>query len=146
MRRILILLMALSLLASAQAMSDTDRVQKVGGDFGRAWLEKNLGPKSSPLPAGNQSNLSEADPFSEDWLGIPFPFSPGNETNDKPQNGSKQDSPYSVNRIITPVHEIDASWNQSSAFAGLPGPDKNGLINGIPAEMYYSIGPAYFDF
>jgi hypothetical protein len=45
---------------------------------------------------------------------------------------------------MTPVHEIDASWNHSSTFAGLLEPDKNGLINGIPAEMYYSIGPAYF--
>ncbi len=144
MRWILILLIALTILAFAQAMSGTDKVQKVGGDFGRAWLEKNLGPKSNQSAAGNQSNLSEADPLSEGWLGIPSPFSPGNETNDDPQNGSKKDSPYSVNRIIAPVNEIDASWNQSSALAGLPEPDKNGLINGIPAEMYYSIGPAYF--
>jgi len=144
MRWILILLIALTIMAFAQAMSGTDKVQNVDGDYGRAWLEKNLGPKSNQSAAGDKSNLSEADPLNEDWLGIPSPISPGNETNDKSQNGSKRDSPYSVNRIIAPVHEIDASWNQSSALAGLPEPDKNGLINGIPAEMYYSIGPAYF--
>jgi len=49
--------MALSLLAFAQAMSGTDRVQKVGGGFGRAWLEKNLGPKSSPPSAGNKKKV-----------------------------------------------------------------------------------------
>ena len=65
------MLMALSLLAFAQAMSGTDKVQKVGGDFGRAWLEKNLGPKSSPLPVGNQSNLSEAPAESESFWSTP---------------------------------------------------------------------------
>lgn len=148
MRTVMILLMALTLLTLAQAESGNDKVLNVGGDFGRGWLEGNLAPGSNESASDNNSNLSnltQADPLSEDWLGIPTSMKARNETNKMPQNKAKPETPYTYNRIITPVHQIDASWNQSAA-AGLPEPDRNGLINGIPAEMYYAIGPAYLDF
>ena len=152
MRTVMILLMALTLLALAQAESGNDKVLDVGGTFGRGWLEGNLAPGSNESASDNHSNLSnltQADPLSEDWLGIPTSMKARNETNEMPQkmpeNKAKQETPFNYNRIITPVHQIDASWNQSAA-AGLPEPDRNGLINGIPAEMYYAIGPAYLDF
>jgi hypothetical protein len=53
--------------------------------------------------------------------------------------------PYSVSRTITPVHAIDATWNQSLQ-AIEPQPDASGMINGYPAETYYSIGPALISF
>lgn len=148
MRTVSILLMALTLLALAQAESGNDKVLDVGGDFGRGWLEGNLAAGSNESASKNLSNLSnltQADPLSEDWLGIPTSTKARNETNEKPQDKAKQETPYTYNQIITPVHQIDASWNRSAA-AGLPEPDRNGLINGIPAEMYYAIGPAYLDF
>lgn len=147
MRTVMILLMALTLLALAQAESG-NKVLNVGGDFGRGWLEGNLAFGSNESASDNHSNLSnltQADPLSEDWLGIPTSMKARNETNVRPQNKAKQETPFTYNRIITPIHQIDASWNQSAA-AGLPEPDRNGLINGIPAEMYYAIGPAYLDF
>lgn len=144
----LMALVALNLGALAQAESGTDGPVNVGGNFGRTWLESNLPTKSDESASdnlSNLSNLSEADPLSEDWLGITTSLKARNETNDESQSKAKLETPYSYNRIITPVHQMDASWNQSEAI-GLPEPDRNGLINGIPAEMYYSIGPAYFDF
>jgi hypothetical protein len=53
--------------------------------------------------------------------------------------------PYSISRTITPVHAIDATWNQSLQ-ALQPEPDASGMINGYPAETYYSIGPALISF
>ena len=142
---IALFLMALTLGALARAESGTNGPVNVGGDFGRTWLESNLAPKSNESASDNLSNLSEADPLSEDWLGITTSSKARNETNDGFQSKATLETPYSYNRIITPVHQMDASWNQSAAI-GLPEPDRNGQINGIPAEMYYAIGPAYFDF
>lgn len=144
MRTVVILLVALSFMTFAQTISCTDKILKVGGDFGRAWLENNSAPKSNESEPDNLS-MSEADPLSEDWLGITTALNASNKTKNKPQDSSKQDTLYSFHRLITPVHQMDASWNQSRIMPGLPEPDRNGLINGVPAEMYYSIGPAYFD-
>lgn len=149
MRTVLVLLMAFSLMAFAQAINNIDKFQNVGGNFGRAWLVNNLAPnnnESNESKATDLRNLSEADPLSEDWLGIVSPIKASNKTLKKPKDSAEQESPYSINKIITPVHQIDASWNQTYPPAGQPEPDRNGLINGIPAELYYSIGPAYFNF
>jgi len=150
MRRVSIILLVLILmllaLAVAAAAGSKDRIQSVGGEFGRNWLEGNLAIKSNKTAPDNRSNLSRADPFSEDWLGITSILKASNTTEKKPQVSSKQELPYSFSRMITPVHQIDASWNQSNMVMALPEPDKSGLINGIPAEIYYAIGPAYYNF
>ena len=52
---------------------------------------------------------------------------------------------YSVSKTYTPIHSIDESWNQTKQSL-LPDSDAYGLINGHPAEIYYSIGPAINDF
>jgi len=54
--------------------------------------------------------------------------------------------PYHISKTFKPIHEIDSSFNQTRQTPELPEPDKNGLIDGIPAEIYYAIGPAYLDF
>jgi hypothetical protein len=52
--------------------------------------------------------------------------------------------PYYISKSYTPVHSIDASWNQSRSL--LPDADAYGMVNGIPAETYYSFGPALMNF
>jgi hypothetical protein len=52
--------------------------------------------------------------------------------------------PYSISRTYNPIHSIDASWNRSKSL--LPEPDAFGMVNGIPAEVYYSFGPALANF
>jgi hypothetical protein len=49
-------------------------------------------------------------------------------------------TPYFISKTFKPVHEIDASWDQASSM--VPEADDYGLINGMPAELYYSWGPA----
>jgi hypothetical protein len=52
--------------------------------------------------------------------------------------------PYFITKTYNPIHSIDASWNQSKSL--LPEPDAYGMVNGIPAEIYYSFGPALANF
>lgn len=146
MKTVLIFLVVLSLMAFSQATGGRDKVLSVGGEFGRNWLESNLAAENNKSASDNHSNLSEADPLSEDWLGITSTLRASNATKGKAQESAKQDLAYSFNRMITPIHQLDASWNQSNIVMVLPEPDKNGLINGIPAEIYYAIGPAYYNF
>ena len=146
MRTVLILLMALTLLAFAPATGGKDKVLSVDGEFGRNWLENNLAIESNKTASDNHSNLSEADPLSEDWLGITSTLRSRNTTKEKAQESTKQEPGYSFYQLIHPVHQLDASWNRSKMTTALPEPDKNGLINGIPAEIYYAIGPAYYNF
>lgn len=143
MRIMLILLMALCFAASSQAVSSAEKTQNVGGDFGRAWLD-NLVPKGNESEGDGLLNQSEDDFFMQDWLNITALWAAKNGTKDKSFDGAKQEIPFSVSKTITPIHQIDESWNQTLLLPQLPQPDKNGLINGIPAETYYAIGPAYF--
>lgn len=57
---------------------------------------------------------------------------------------SAKSQPYSITKTFNPIHSIDASWNQSKSL--LPEPDAYGMVNGIPAEIYYSFGPAIQNF
>jgi hypothetical protein len=143
MRIMLILLMALCLAAFSQAVSGAEKAQNVGGDFGRAWLD-NLVPKGNESEGEGLLTQSEDDFFMQDWLNITALWAAKNGTKDKSLDGAKQEIPFSVSKTITPIHQIDASWNQTRLMPQQPQPDKSGLINGIPAETYYAIGPAYF--
>jgi hypothetical protein len=58
---------------------------------------------------------------------------------------TRQADSYFKSQIITPMHSIDASWNQTG-ISLLPEPDAYGLIKGVPADAYYSFGPALADF
>lgn len=57
---------------------------------------------------------------------------------------SAKSQPFRISNTYNPIHSIDASWNQSKSL--LPEPDAYGMVNGIPAETYYSFGPALANF
>jgi hypothetical protein len=140
MRILLILLMALCLIVSVQAAIDEEKYQDVGGDFERTWL--NYGQAQSTKPVAQD----DADLFGEDWLNTTAILGDSNLTKNNTTNETAKNIPYHIGKTFSPIHEIDASFNESIQVPQLPQPDKNGLINGIPAETYYAIGPAYFDF
>ena len=161
-----ILFMAVCLVASAQ-VHGADKIQNVGGDFGRSWLESYLAQNPKPGAQDNDNNLSSwggapkgnasagsnlfnqqkaKTPPVQDWLGITTPLGIENNTKNNSLNVTRQGIPFSISKTITPIHQIDASWNQTLPELQFPQPDKSGLIYGIPAETYYSIGPAYFNF
>jgi hypothetical protein len=56
-----------------------------------------------------------------------------------------QTQTYAISQTYSPVHAIDATWNQTKQSL-LPDADAYGLIGGHPAETYYSIGPALNNF
>lgn len=160
MKALLILLLALCLVASLQAASSPEKMQDVGGDFGREWLEGRTA--GGPEPAGEddlfrwgegpKGNLSASqyavNEPSRDWLDSEGMTAASNASaNNSSSNNTTNETaiiPYQISQTFRPIHEIDSSFNQSIQAPELPQPDKQGLINGIPAEIYYAIGPAYF--
>ena len=162
MKALMILLLALCLAASLQAAASPDRMQDVGGSFGRGWLDGLSA--GGPEPAGEEDlftwgegpkgNLSAsqyaANEQSRDWLEAKGMSAGSNaSTNSSTGNNTTNETaiiPYQISQTFRPMHEIDSSFNQSIQAPELPQPDRQGLINGIPAEIYYAIGPAYFGF
>ncbi len=59
-KMLLILFMALCFVASLQVVNGAEKIQNVGGDFGRAWLDNNLAPRGNAT-ADDGLNRSEAD-------------------------------------------------------------------------------------
>ena len=140
MKTLLILLMVLYLIVTLQVAVGEEKFQDVGGDFGRTWL--NYGQAQSSGPAAQD----DADLLSEDWLNTTAILGDSNLTKNNTTNETAKNIPYHIGKSFSPIHEMDSSFNQSIQVPQLPQPDKNGLINGIPAEIYYALGPAYLDF
>ena len=140
MKTLQILLVALCLAAAVQVAIGEEKFQDVGGDFGRTWL--NNGQAKSSEPAAQD----DADLLSEDWLNTTAILGDSNLTKNNTTNETVKTIPYHIGKTFSPIHEMDSSFNQSMQVPQLPQPDKNGLINGIPAEIYYALGPAYLDF
>lgn len=168
-----VMLMVFCLAVSAQLIilcSGFNGVQKVGGDFGRAWLSNNVAQNTSLAAASSNNSTSNntTDNNTADWGGAPKGTTDLKSNLVKPPNTQKTSSDWLGSSTITgsqtnptdisqngdnqryfatgtqsPVHKIDASFNQT---IGNPQPDANGLINGIPAETYYAFGPALFGF
>ncbi|HWQ18690.1 MAG TPA: hypothetical protein VN455_02860 [Methanotrichaceae archaeon] len=140
--------------------SGLDKVQSVGGDFGRIWLNSSHVQKAVPEARDSNSSLW-------DWGVVPkgkvltggSPVDQQNITgttstdwleNKTVENSSSQSPnltaraakphPFVISETLKPVHQVDASWNQTSDLS--PQPDANGLIHGMPAETYDAIGPA----
>lgn len=160
MKALLILISALCLAVAMQAAASPDRIQDVGGASGRGWLEGQTA--GGPEPAGEddlfnrgegpKGNLSAsqyaANEQSRDWLDSERMSAASNASaNNSSSNNTTNETaiiPYQVSRTFYPIHEMDSSFNQSIQAPELPQPDKQGLVNGIPSEIYYAIGPAYF--
>ena len=148
-----ILLVTFCLVESLLSVNGVERGQDVGGDYGRGWLSR-LAPGASAqndetdlfswggTPKGYNNTTGNV---SDDWLNTSM-LGGTNLTKNKTSNVTEKIIPYHISQTFNPIHEIDSSFNQSIQVPGLPQPDKYGMINGIPAEIYYAIGPAYFDF
>jgi hypothetical protein len=95
---------------------------------------------------GAPKGISASNPLIEDWLGTTTILRSSNFTKNNRTIEAEKIIPYYISKTFGPIHEIDASFNQTLQVSQLPQPDENGLINGLPAETYYAIGPAFFDF
>lgn len=154
MKIALVLLLAV-LLAPVAAHAAEGSLQ-VAGDFGKSWLanEKVQNPRS--IGQGNESDVYDVSKWGRasignnssdgDWLNATAIMGDLNLTKNNTADEVDKKIPYHISNTFKPIHEIDSSFNQSKLVPELPQPDKNGLINGIPAEIYYAIGPAYYDF
>lgn len=156
MKIILIFILALFFLATAESADAADKFFQVGGDFGRSWLS-NKGVQN-PRSIGQDEELdvydiskwdkasADKNVSNKDWLNATAILGDLNLTKNNTTNETTKKLPYHISKTFKPIHEIDSSFNQTKLVPELPEPDKNGLINGIPAEIYYAVGPAYYDF
>ena len=130
----IILVLMAALVNPAPALSDYQRGLLEG--LNRGW---NMAQKYDHANAGDTTSYNQAVPEYNSW--IEAIFGKNESLMLKTITAPLEVSSYSVSRTITPVHSIDASWNQTKQSL-LPEPDANGRINGYPAETYYSVGPA----
>lgn len=137
---LIILAFIFNLIGPSLALSDYQRGVLDG--LSRGW---NMSQRYDQAKAGNIAPYNQAVAEYNAWIEAIFgrneslmlqPFA----ASVKPTTPTT----YYASRTFTPIHGIDASWNQSNSL--LPEPDAYGMINGIPAEIYYSIGPAISDF
>lgn len=137
MKSALIMLLIFSLIGPSLALSDYQRGVLDGLQWG--W---NLSHRYDQAKAGDIAPYNQAVPEYNAWIMAIF------GTNEslmlKPIAALSKPDPYYISKTFTPIHSIDASWNQSSSM--LPEPDAYGMVNGYPAETYYSIGPALANF
>lgn len=125
------------LIAATAALSDYQ--QGVLDGLNRGWF---MAQKYDQALEGDATLYNQAVPDYNSWIQSIF----GNNESLllKPFTPSASPALYAISRTVAPVHSIDASWNQSQSL--LEEPDASGLIRGVPAESYYSIGPALADF
>ena len=124
MKALLILLLALCLAASLQAAASPDRMQDVGGDFGRGWLDGLSA--GGPEPAGEEDlftwgegpkgNLSAsqyaANEQSRDWLDSERMSAASNASaNNSSSNNTTNETaiiPYQISQTFRPFTRIDS--------------------------------------
>ncbi|MDM7933806.1 MAG: hypothetical protein QUS08_00270 [Methanothrix sp.] len=134
MREIFIaLLLILALLAPSLALTDYQRGVLDG--LNRGWF---MAQRYDQALSGDPAAYNRAVPEYNAWIQSIFGW---NETLMLKNVTAPIQTPYSISRTFTPIHAIDASWNQTER-GGMPEPDASGRIAGYPAETYYSIGPA----
>ena len=134
---LLILFSIFNLIDSSLALSDYQRGVLDGLNRGWSMAQRYDQAKAGDIVPYNQA-VQEYNAWIQAIFGI-------NESLMKqPFAESAKPKPYSISKSFTPIHSIDASWNQSTSLQ--PDPDAYGMINGYPAEIYYSIGPALANF
>ena len=132
------LLFASAFMGPSLALSDYQKGVLDGLSMGWKMAQKyDLAVSGSPAEfngAVPQYNawIKEIFGENESLMLMPMPLSAAS---------GKQTGSYFKSQTITPVHSMDASWNQTEVSL-LPEPDEYGLINGIPADAYYTFGPA----
>jgi hypothetical protein len=134
---LIIMLYIFALICPSLALSDYQRGVLDG--LNKGW---DLSQRYDQAKAGDISPYNLAVPEYNAWI-IAI-FGANESLMLKPFATSAKPKPYSISKSFTPKHSIDASWNQSKSMQ--PEPDASGMINGYPAETYYSIGPALGNF
>jgi hypothetical protein len=134
---LLIALFAFNLIGSSPALSDYQRGVLDGLSWG--WNMSHLYDLAN---AGDIVAYNQAVPEYNAWIRAIFGMNESLMLQTFAVSAKSQ--PYSITKTYNPIHSIDASWNQSKSL--LPEPDAYGMVNGIPAEIYYSFGPALQDF
>jgi hypothetical protein len=135
---ILIMLVAIfNLISSSNALSDYQRGVLDG--LSRGW---NLSQKYDHATAGDTAPFNQAVLEYNAW--IQAIFGANESLMLQPFADSAKQAPYFISKSFNPIHSIDSSWNQSKSL--LPDPDAYGMISGVPAEIYYSFGPALANF
>ena len=134
----IILVLTVLLVNPAPALSEYQRGVLEG--LNRGW---NMAQRYDQANAGDPTSYNQAVSDYNSW--IESIFGKNESLMLTPINSPLAVSQYSSSRTSKPVHSIDASWNQTKQSL-LPEPDANGRINGYPAEMYYSLGPALESF
>lgn len=133
----IIVLIAFIQTGPSLALSDYQRGALDGLDWG--WNMSNLYDQAK---AGDVVPYNQAASKYNDWIRSIFGMNESLmlQTFAAPT----RPQPYYISRTYNPIHSIDASWNQSKSL--LPEADAFGMVNGIPAEVYYSFGPALANF
>ncbi|MDD1750165.1 MAG: hypothetical protein LUO89_09860 [Methanothrix sp.] len=134
---LIILAFIFNLIGPSLALSDYQRGVLDG--LSRGW---NMSQRYDQAKAGDIAPYNQAVAEYNAW--IEAIFGRNESLMLQPFAASVKPTTYYASRTFTPVHSIDASWNQSKSL--LPEPDAYGMINGIPVETYYSIGPALSNF
>jgi hypothetical protein len=134
---LMVIIIMLGLAASSQALSEYQRGVLDG--LSKGW---SMAQKYDTAKGGDITSFNSAVTEYNSW--IESIFGANESLMLKPFPESRKLDPYSISKSYTPVHAIDASWNQSKSL--LPDADAYGMVSGIPAETYYSIGPALANF
>ena len=132
----LALILLMVLIGPSFALSDYQRGILEG--LNRGW---SMAQRYNQANAGNSTSYNQAVPEYNAWIESVFGK---NETLLLKTIAPGASRTYSISRTYMPVHSIDASWNRTESL--LPEIDAYGYINGYPAEVYYSVGPALEDF
>lgn len=134
---LVVLLFIFDMIDASPALSDYQRGVLDG--LNRGW---NMALRYDQANTGDIAPYNQAVPEYNAWIQAIFGMNESLML--QPFAASAKTKPYSISKTFNPVHSIDASWNQSASL--LPEPDAYGMINGYPAETYYSIGPALANF
>jgi hypothetical protein len=134
---LLFVLFALNLIDLSPALSDYQRGALDGLNWG--W---NMSHRYDLANGGDIAPYNQAVSEYNAWISAIFGMNESLMLQTIASSAKSQ--PYSITRTNNPIHSIDASWNQSKSL--LPEPDAYGMVNGIPAEIYYSFGPALQNF
>ena len=134
------LLFASAFMGPSTALSDYQKGVLDG--LGMGWK---MAQKYDLAVSGSPAEFNGAVPQYNAWIKEIFGENQSLMLMPMTTSPARQADSYFISKTFTPVHSMDASWNQTD-ISLLPEPDEYGLINGIPADAYYTFGPALADF